>query len=65
MNLNDKLNELAKLAEQRIEADKLGNPTNVFDTEIQDKFASALNHNASMFDQIRQTLLTKIQSNKE
>ena len=61
MTLNDKLNELAKLAEQRMAADKSGNPTEVFDDEIKDKFASALNHNASMFDQILQTLATKMQ----
>jgi hypothetical protein len=65
MNLNDKLNELAKLAEQRIKADNSGNPTNVFDAEIQDKFAKALNHNASLFDQICQTLLTNLQDKEE
>ena len=65
MTLNDKLNELAKLAEQRITADNAGNPTEVFDAEIKDKFASALNHNASMFDQIRQALATKIQDDEK
>jgi hypothetical protein len=65
MTLNDKLNELAKLAEQRITADKTGNPTELFDAEIKDKFASALNHNASMFDQIRQALATKLQDDEK
>ena len=65
MTLNDKLNELAKLAEQRISADNAGNPTEMFDAEIKDKFASALNHNALMFDQIRQALATKMQDDEK
>ena len=64
MTLNDRLNELAKLAEHRIAADTLGDPTEVFDAEIKNKFVSALNHNASMFGQVLQTLRSNIQDNK-
>ena len=65
MNLIDRLNELANLAEQRMAADNSGYPTEVFDAELKTKLVGALDHNALLFDKILQTLQTNIQDNKK